>query len=63
MEGKSMQYITMRVDGEKLVIEIDQSDTGTASKSGKSEVIATTRGNAQVPGRRERIGLNVYRPR
>ena len=58
-----MQNVKMSVKGDKLVIEVDLSAQGTISKTGKSEVIATTRGNAQVPGREERVGINVYRPR
>ena len=57
-----MENVIMRVEDKKLIIEIDLSVKGTPSKSGKSVVIATTRGNAQVPGREELIGLNLYRP-
>lgn len=58
-----MENVKMRVDGKKLVIEVDLSVQGTPSRTGKSVVIASSRGNAQVPGRDEKIGLNVYRPR
>ena len=57
-----MENVVMRIEGEKLIIEIDLSVKGKPSKSGKSVVIATTRGNAQIPERDELIGLNVYRP-
>lgn len=57
-----MENVIMRIEGKKLIIEIDLSVKGKPSKSGKSVVIASTRGNAQVPDREEHIGLNVYRP-
>ena len=53
----------MNVSGNKLVIEIDLSQSFGLSKSGKSETIASTDGNVSVPGREEvKIGLNIYKP-
>ena len=46
-------------DGKTLVIEIDLTAKGTPSASGKSLVIATTRGNIPVNG--FTLGLNVYK--
>ena len=57
-----MENVKLHVKGEKLVIEIDLSVQGTPSRTGKSVVIASSRGNASVPGRAEKIGINVYRP-
>ena len=58
------ENVSMRVDGSVLVIEIDLSQTLGLSSTGKSEIIATTGGNAPVPGHEEvKVGLNVYRPR
>ena len=51
----------MKVEGKKLIIEVDLSVKGTESKSGKSDVLATTSGNVEVPGTDVKIGLNVYR--
>jgi hypothetical protein len=60
----SSENVSMRVDGSILVIEIDLSQTLGPSSSGKSEIIATTGGNASVPGLEEvKVGLNVFRPR
>ena len=54
--------VSMRVDGLILVIEVDLSQTLGPSSSGKSEIIATTGGNASVPGNEEvKVGLNVFR--
>lgn len=45
-----------------LTITVDLNENLGLSKSQKSQVIATTRGNARVPGADEvMIGLNVYK--
>lgn len=56
-----MENIKMKVEGKKLIIEVDLSVVGTSSKSGKSDVLATTHGNTDVPGTDVKIGLNIYR--
>lgn len=54
--------VKIAVKGSTLTITIDLSQAGQPSKSGKSEVIASTRGNAQVPGHPDiRLGVNCYR--
>jgi hypothetical protein len=50
-----------RVEGNKLIITVDLDREGTPSKSGKSLVIATTRGNVRIGD--VSVGLNVYRRR
>ena len=65
MARGNMQNIEVQVQGDKLVIVVDLSQELGLSASGKSVVIATTRGNADgvVPGYEEIVvGLNVYRP-
>jgi hypothetical protein len=54
----------MRVEGTKLIIEVELDDVvRERSKSGKSDMIATTGGNTPVPGRpKVKVGLNVYEP-
>ena len=47
----------------KLILEIDTKNAGEVSKSGKSTVIASTRGNVGIPGTDLKLGLNIYRPR
>ena len=67
-----MQNITTKVEkrgkSRILVIEINVDEAGTPSASGKSQVIATTRGNATIPGTEDakskvlcKLGLNLYR--
>ena len=59
-----MENVSIHVDGSTLVIEVDLSQTLGPSASGKSEIIATTGGNAAVPGSEEvKVGLNVFRLR
>ena len=50
-----------KVQDGKLLIEIDLERQGTPSRSGKSLVIASTRGNISVGD--VTLGLNVYRNR
>ena len=60
----SGENVSMHVNGSILVIEIDLNQTLGPSASGKSEIIATTGGNASVPGLEEvKVGVNVFRPR
>jgi hypothetical protein len=57
-----MQNVAMRVDGDKLVIAVDLSKEIGPSSSGKTILIASTEGNANVPGHEGmKLGLNVYR--
>jgi hypothetical protein len=58
-----MQNVNMKVEGTKLVITVDLAYKGGTSKSGKSEIIATTGGNVTVPGTQAKLGLNLYNPR
>jgi hypothetical protein len=57
----SGEGFTARVEGNKLIITVDLDREGTPSKSGKSLVIATTRGNVRIGN--VSVGLNVYRRR
>jgi len=55
-----LDNVTVSVDGNKLTLTIDLSQPGSVSASGKTTVIASTRGNTQVaPGLY--CGLNVYK--
>ena len=57
-----MENITMARKGTKLVIEIDLTKDLGPSSSGKTLIVASTRGNAPVPDARDTfIGINVYR--
>jgi hypothetical protein len=55
-----LDNVTIAVDGNKLTLTIDLSQPGSVSASGKTTVIASTRGNTQVaPG--VYCGLNIYK--
>lgn len=56
-----MKNIQMSVNGTTLTITVDLSKSFGSSSSGKSIIVASTEGNVSVPGREEKIGLNVYR--
>jgi len=54
----------VKIDGKKLTIVIDINDPAIPSASGKSLVVASTRGNLQTSatyqGKPITIGLNAY---
>jgi hypothetical protein len=57
-----MQNIEMTVDGNILTIRVDITKDFGPSASGKTIMIASTKGNVSVPGREEiKIGLNAYK--
>jgi hypothetical protein len=58
------QGIAFEVDKGILTLKIDISGKGEVSKSGKTTVFASTRGNLGVPGTDGGVlGLNFYRKR
>lgn len=54
--------VSMRIEGKKLIIEVEMDQDFGPSKSGKTRIIASTEGNISAPGDEDiKIGLNVYR--
>ena len=59
-----MVNVELKVDGDILTARVNLSEVHGPSKSGKTEVIASTHGNQTVPGHElTKIGLNVYKYR
>ncbi|GER88728.1 hypothetical protein KDW_28900 [Dictyobacter vulcani] len=59
-----MKNIELKIEGSKLIIEVDLEKEYGPSSSGKSITIASTEGNIAVPGREEvKMGINIYKPR
>jgi hypothetical protein len=56
-----MKNVEMTVEGTTLTIRVDLSKEFGPSSSGKTILVATTEGNVTVPGRQDKVGLNVYR--
>ena len=56
-----MKNVEMKVEGTILTITVDLSKEYGPSSSGKTIIVASTEGNASIPGRDEQVGLNVYR--
>ncbi len=56
-----MKNVEMSVEGNTLLIKVDLSKEFGPSSSGKTVIIASTEGNQTIPGREEKVGLNVYR--
>lgn len=61
---EAMQNVTLKVEGNKLIIDVDLSKEIGPSSSGKTTLIASTEGNANVPGHdRVTLGLNIFKAR
>jgi hypothetical protein len=57
-----MDNVQIEVRDKKAIITIDLTKEFGLSKSGKTIVVATTRGNVPIPGAEAyRLGLNCYR--
>jgi hypothetical protein len=56
-----MKNVEMSVEGDLLTITVDLSKEFGPSKSGKTTIVASTEGNKSVPGRTEKVGLNIYK--
>ena len=60
----NMKNVKMEVKDNILTITIDLSKEFGISKSGKTNIVASTSGNVAIPdGNEAIIGLNVYRKR
>jgi hypothetical protein len=53
--------VEIEVTENVLTVTVDLSQDFGPSKSGKTTIVASTSGNKPIPGREERIGLNIYR--
>ena len=54
--------VKLDVKGKTLTITIDLAQEGEMSRSGKSKLIASTKGNVSVPGHADlHLGVNLYR--
>ena len=59
----SAQNVTTKITGNVLTITVNLDAATTASASGKTQVIASTRGNVKLdtPKGTIHLGLNLYR--
>jgi hypothetical protein len=56
----NMKNVKYKIDGKKLIIEIDLDEKHGKSNSGKNVIVATTGGNAKIEGTDMIMGLNLY---
>jgi len=56
-----MQNVEWKINGDKLIIEVDLTKDFGPSKSGKTITIASSRGNQKIEGTNDILGLNVYK--
>lgn len=57
-----MQNVKFNIKGDTLTIEVNLKEELGTSKSGKTTMIATTGGNADIGKDGVKFGLNVYKP-
>lgn len=56
-----MKNVAVQIKDNKLILKIDLAKSHGKSKSGKSNVIATTEGNIDITGHQDvKLGLNVF---
>lgn len=60
MQKQIGDNVTATVQGDTLTLTVDLSKPGVPSRSGKTRVVASTRGNVTLDNGAT-IGLNVYR--
>ena len=59
-----MKNCNVKVEGTTLTITVDLAQKHGASKSGKTDIVATTEGNVPVPGFPEiKLGVNIFKAR
>jgi len=57
-----MKNVNVEIKGNIMTVKIDLSKVQGLSKSGKTEVIASTLGNVPIPNKPDyRLGINCYR--
>lgn len=56
-----MKNVELSLEKDILTVTVDLSQEFGPSKSGKTIIVASTQGNKTLPGREEKIGLNVYK--
>ncbi|MGC8605663.1 MAG: hypothetical protein ACP5VS_18520 [Desulfomonilaceae bacterium] len=59
--SQRMKNVELSVQGDILTISVNLSREFGPSKSGKTIIVASTEGNKTIPGRNEKVGLNVYK--
>ncbi len=61
-EGTVGKNVSYKIDGDELIIKINLREEKEMSKSGKSNIIASSKGNASITGTDYKLGLNLYEP-
>ena len=57
-----MKNVIMRVEDDKLILEVDLTQEFGPSKSGKTVIVASTEGSVPAPSKPEiQVGVNVYK--
>jgi hypothetical protein len=59
--SKAGTNVVAEIKDGKLFLANDLSAPTSPSKTGKSDILATTAGNVAIPGTDLKLGLNIYR--
>ena len=57
-----MKNVEMRIEGDRLIIEVDLKKEYGPSSSGKTIIVASSEGNQPVGRNEIKLGLNLYKP-
>ena len=55
-----MKNVIMEREGDLLIVKINLKERHGRSKSGKTEIVASTGGNVAIKGTTIKIGINAY---
>ena len=55
-----MKNVIMEREGDLLIVKINLKERHGRSKSGKTEIVASTEGNVTIKGTTIKIGINAY---
>lgn len=59
---QAMKNVEVRIEGNKLILEVDLTKEFGPSSSGKTIIVASSEGNAPVPDHPGiQMGLNVFK--
>ena len=58
-----MVNVKSEVKGDLLIITVNLKERNGVSSTGKSECVASTKGNVEIPGTGLKMGLNIYAPK
>ena len=59
--AEEMQNVSIKVEGNKAIITIEIDKEFGPSSTGKTIIVASTRGTVAIPNTNVRLGLNAFK--